>query len=260
MRACWRRTDASSTSDRPAASPTDLSRTGLWPELSRSASAAGASTGRARSCPRSPASRPSPMSTPHRRRREGAGRTRRPSPKCFASLAAALKAVECDLVLATLRTEAHFPVVREALNAGHHVVVEKPFASTIAQAKELVALAAEKERVLMVSQNYRYYPAPILATELLAKQALGAAQHDRHRLPLSRADHRPRLSRDARSSACRHVDPPFRPDAAGARRRAEAGECGNLEPRRQPVCERPLRRSPPSNSWAARWSAIAPRG
>ncbi len=94
--------------------------------------------------------------------------------QCFRSLADALKEVECDLVLATLRTEAHFPIVSEALNAGHHVVVEKPFASTVAQAKDLVALAAEKKRVLMVSQNYRYYPAPILATEMVASQALGA--------------------------------------------------------------------------------------
>ena len=94
--------------------------------------------------------------------------------QCFRSLADALKEVECDIVLATLRTDAHYPVVKEALEAGHHVVVEKPFASTVAQAKELVALAAAKKRVLMVSQNYRYYPAPILATELIAKKAVGA--------------------------------------------------------------------------------------
>ncbi len=94
--------------------------------------------------------------------------------QCFASLAEALAAVECDLVLATLRTEAHHAIVREALEAGCNVVVEKPFASTIAQAKELVAIAAERGRLLMVSQNYRYYPAPVLAAELIAQQALGA--------------------------------------------------------------------------------------
>ena len=93
--------------------------------------------------------------------------------QCFASLEDALANVECDIVLATLRTEAHHAVVRQALEAGCHVVVEKPFASTIAQAKDLVALAAESERLLMVSQNYRYYPAPILAAELIARQALG---------------------------------------------------------------------------------------
>ena len=93
--------------------------------------------------------------------------------QCFASLDAALEAVECDLVLATLRTEAHYAMVCQALEAGCNVVVEKPFASTIAEAKKMVALAAEKDRLLMVSQNYRYYPAPILASELIAQQALG---------------------------------------------------------------------------------------
>ncbi len=93
--------------------------------------------------------------------------------QCFASLSAALEAVECDLVLATLRTEAHHAAVCQALEAGCNVVVEKPFASTIAQAKEMVALAAAKQRLLMVSQNYRYYPAPILAAKLIAEEALG---------------------------------------------------------------------------------------
>ena len=114
------------------------------------------------------------MSTARRRRSARAQEKAGARPEqCFASLAEALAAVECDIVLATLRTEAHHAVVAEALEAGCHVVVEKPFASTIAQAKELVALAAERQRLLMVSQNYRYYPAPILAAELIAQQALG---------------------------------------------------------------------------------------
>src|SRR5215211_1298632 len=57
--------------------------------------------------------------------------------RCFATLEEALKSVESDLVLATLRTEAHYPVARLALEKGLHVIVEKPFASTIAEAKEL---------------------------------------------------------------------------------------------------------------------------
>jgi predicted dehydrogenase len=92
---------------------------------------------------------------------------------CFSSLAEAVEAVDAELVLATLRTEAHFPVARAALEAGLNVLVEKPFASTMAEAKALVALAAERDRVLMVSQNYRFQPAPILAAELIEAEALG---------------------------------------------------------------------------------------
>ncbi|MCB1490185.1 MAG: Gfo/Idh/MocA family oxidoreductase [Bauldia sp.] len=98
-----------------------------------------------------------------------------PKAKCFPTLEAALDAVECDLVLGTLRTEAHFPVARQALEAGLNVMVEKPFASTIAEAKALIEIAQAAGKILAVSQNYRYFPAPILATELLAEQALGPA-------------------------------------------------------------------------------------
>jgi predicted dehydrogenase len=94
--------------------------------------------------------------------------------KCFTSLTEALASVECDLVLATLRTEAHHAAVIEALSAGVNVIVEKPFAANMAEAKEMVAVAKAKDRLLVVSQNYRYHPAPILAAELIAKRALGA--------------------------------------------------------------------------------------
>jgi predicted dehydrogenase len=97
-----------------------------------------------------------------------------PKSKCFASLDAALDAVECDLLLGTLRTEAHFPVAKYALEAGLNVMVEKPFASTVGEAKELVEIAKARGKLLAVSQNYRYFPAPILAARLVAEEALGS--------------------------------------------------------------------------------------
>jgi len=96
-----------------------------------------------------------------------------PKSQCFASLDAALDAVECDLILATLRTEAHFPVAKRMLEAGLNVMVEKPFASTVAEARELVELAKARGKLLAVSQNYRFFPAPVLATRLIAEKALG---------------------------------------------------------------------------------------
>jgi len=92
---------------------------------------------------------------------------------CFLSLDEAARNVEADLAICTLRTEAHYPVVKRCLELGFNVLVEKPFASTIAQAKELVQLARDKNRVLMVSQNYRFQPAPIAAAELIGAQKFG---------------------------------------------------------------------------------------
>jgi predicted dehydrogenase len=102
-----------------------------------------------------------------------AARTGIPPERCFASLAEALDRVPCDAVLASLPTVFHAAIAQEALEAGKHVIVEKPFTATLSQAKELVRLAEARGLVLMVSQNYRFYPAPIAAADLVAGRSLG---------------------------------------------------------------------------------------
>ncbi|ODT72595.1 MAG: hypothetical protein ABS75_03885 [Pelagibacterium sp. SCN 63-23] len=92
---------------------------------------------------------------------------------CFASLEDAAHHTDAVLAICTLRTEAHYPVVKRCLELGYHVLVEKPFTTTIAQGKELVALAKAQGRVLMVSQNYRHQPAPIMAAKLIADGDFG---------------------------------------------------------------------------------------
>ena len=90
------------------------------------------------------------------------------------TLAAALSAVEADAVLVTVPLAAHGAVVREALAAGRHVLVEKPFTETAAEAGVLADLADSAGRVLMVSQNYRFFPAPLAAAEIVADRRYGA--------------------------------------------------------------------------------------
>ena len=99
-----------------------------------------------------------------------------PASLYHASLAEALAAAPCDAVLATVPLAGHAAVVREALSAGRHVLVEKPFAESVAQAAELVALARSRNRVLMVSQNYRHFPAPLAVAELVSDRRLGAVR------------------------------------------------------------------------------------
>lgn len=93
---------------------------------------------------------------------------------CFSSLEDAAHHTDATLAICTLRTEAHYPVVKRCLELGYNVLVEKPFTTTIAQGKELVALAKAQGRVLMVSQNYRHQPAPRAAAELIASGKFGA--------------------------------------------------------------------------------------
>jgi predicted dehydrogenase len=52
----------------------------------------------------------------------------------------------------------HFSMAKEALQAGKHVICEKPLTTTVAQAEELVALAAHQGLRNCTCHNLRYYP------------------------------------------------------------------------------------------------------
>ena len=96
-----------------------------------------------------------------------------PDAMCFATLDDALAAVDSDMVLVTAPMIAHVPVAIAALEAGQHVLVEKPFAGTLAEAQQAVDVADRTGRTLMVSQNYRFYPAPRTAAKIVADGTLG---------------------------------------------------------------------------------------
>jgi predicted dehydrogenase len=62
--------------------------------------------------------------------------------------------VACDAVL--VASPPHHAAARAALGAGLHVLCEKPLATTLEDALDLVRVSEETGRVLMVSQNYRF--------------------------------------------------------------------------------------------------------
>lgn len=96
-----------------------------------------------------------------------------PAGACFPSLDAALGGVEADAVLITAALPGHVPIALAALEAGKHVLLEKPFAPSLPEAQTVVAAAEAADRVLMISQNYRHYPAVRAAAALVREQALG---------------------------------------------------------------------------------------
>jgi predicted dehydrogenase len=96
-----------------------------------------------------------------------------PPERCFGSIEQAFAAVECDAVLITTFLPAHVPLALAALEAGKHVLLEKPFAPTLAEARRVVDAAAQRERVLMISQNYRFYPAVRTVAALVREGTLG---------------------------------------------------------------------------------------
>ncbi len=63
-----------------------------------------------------------------------------------------------DAVSIATPTAQHHPVARDFLEAGAHVLVEKPITVTADEARELIALAAARDRVLQVGHLERFNP------------------------------------------------------------------------------------------------------
>ncbi|MHB8599233.1 MAG: Gfo/Idh/MocA family protein [Ktedonobacteraceae bacterium] len=64
-----------------------------------------------------------------------------------------------DGVIIVTPVKTHFALARQALLHGKHVLVEKPLTTNVAEAEELVALAEEQQRILMVGHTFEYNPA-----------------------------------------------------------------------------------------------------
>jgi scyllo-inositol 2-dehydrogenase (NADP+) len=62
----------------------------------------------------------------------------------------------CELVVVASPNTSHFAIARQALEAGRHVVVDKPFTVTLDEADELIRIAADRQRVLSVFHNRRW--------------------------------------------------------------------------------------------------------
>jgi predicted dehydrogenase len=96
-----------------------------------------------------------------------------PSDRCFNRLDEAIIAMRPQALLNTTHPAAHVSVTKAALDAGLHVLVEKPFALTMGDARELVDLALLKGLTLMVSQNMRFYPGPQAIASLIREATFG---------------------------------------------------------------------------------------
>ncbi len=93
---------------------------------------------------------------------------------------------DIDLVVIATPNDTHHPLARDALRAGRHVVVDKPFTVTLDEARELVALAEHHGRVLSVFHNRRFDGDFLTLRQLVRDGALGrvvemTSRHDRFR-------------------------------------------------------------------------------
>jgi len=96
-----------------------------------------------------------------------------PEDKCYTSLDEALNEIEADAVLIVVPPAAHAETTIKALIAGLHVLVEKPLANTMEDAKKMVAEAKRRNLKLMVSQNYRFRRGARTIKRLLETKKVG---------------------------------------------------------------------------------------
>ncbi|MDR1886357.1 MAG: Gfo/Idh/MocA family oxidoreductase [Prevotellaceae bacterium] len=81
---------------------------------------------------------------------------RHPSAHIYRSCEELFAAEDIDLVVVNTPSPTHFDYARRALEAGKHVVVDKPFTATSEEAKTLIDIAEKKNLVLTVFHNRRW--------------------------------------------------------------------------------------------------------
>ena len=81
-----------------------------------------------------------------------------------------------DFVTVATPNHMHFPVARAALEAGFHVVCDKPLTLTLKEAEELAAVVAASNSVFVVTHNYTGYPLVRQAREMIQAGELGEIQ------------------------------------------------------------------------------------
>ena len=82
-----------------------------------------------------------------------------------------------DLVVIATPNDTHAPLADAALRAGKHVVVDKPFALTLDEARDLFMVAEDANRLLTVFQNRRWDGDFLALKDLLQDSVLGRVTH-----------------------------------------------------------------------------------
>ncbi|MDQ6795350.1 MAG: Gfo/Idh/MocA family oxidoreductase [Chloroflexota bacterium] len=85
----------------------------------------------------------------------------------------ALDPDEIDAVHLVVPNELHEPMTEEALSRGFHVLVEKPMAPTVADARKMIAAAHAADRILAVGHCMAWAPPVVAARERLSGGAIG---------------------------------------------------------------------------------------
>ncbi len=97
-------------------------------------------------------------------------------PRVHDSYEALIADPDLDAIYNPLPNGLHGKWTRAALDAGKHVLCEKPFTANAVEAREIADVAAKSNRVVMEAFHYRYHPLALRTEQILASGALGKLQ------------------------------------------------------------------------------------
>jgi predicted dehydrogenase len=84
-----------------------------------------------------------------------------------------LESPEIDAIAIATPVHTHYPLVKQALTAGKHVLVTKPLTDEVSLAEELISLADDKGLVLQVDHTFIYHPAVEKLKDIVVRGELG---------------------------------------------------------------------------------------
>jgi predicted dehydrogenase len=105
--------------------------------------------------------------------RAAAFSARVPGAPVFTDVAEVVEDPTIDAVLVATPPRTHHAIVSQALRGGKHVLVEKPLAKTVTEARDLIEIASANDLVLMPGHTFLYSPPVNKVKELIQREALG---------------------------------------------------------------------------------------
>ena len=108
---------------------------------------------------------------------QAAARAKHPEAAIVADFRELLARPDIDAVDVVLPTDLHHAVGRAVLEAGKHLLLEKPMAPSVAQCDDLIELAREKNRLLAIGHEFRLSSLWGKAKELIDAGAIGEPQY-----------------------------------------------------------------------------------
>lgn len=100
-----------------------------------------------------------------------------PAIRCTTDIESVLADENISAVIVATPAETHYTIAKQCLERRKHVLVEKPITLVTGEAKDLIAIAAQNDRQLMVGHVLLFHPAIVKLKKMVSDGAIGRLQY-----------------------------------------------------------------------------------